>query len=207
MERIKFPKAILVILDDDLLRSLSSEISESTNLSLVLYKMLKHLVNEFRKAIETRKDQLPDKLKKLFYPKVYWVEAPQHRNFPNNFDRRKFNSTLQSNTSSQANMQIMRMKKVWDPEDFNLFQNNRYTSRGLMRYWESIDNALEFNKNFKKESRVNQFPRRDRSKFFWSNKKKADKQNRQEKEFDQRECRRRTGISKIQASEVTLLIV
>ena len=37
------------------------------------------------------------------------------------------------------------MKKVWDPEDKQLFRNNRFSAEGLSRYWSSVDNAIQFN--------------------------------------------------------------
>ena len=45
-ENIVFPKAVMIVLDDDILRSLTSVVTESTNMSIVLNKIMKHLFND-----------------------------------------------------------------------------------------------------------------------------------------------------------------
>ena len=150
-DKTLLPKAVIFIMDDDWLRSLGDE-AEETNLSVVLNKLVNHLFNEIRKMIESRKDRLPHKSLRIGYPRIYWAEAPQHTNFPNNFSRRKLNSVLQANTNMHSNMQMLRMKKIWDAENINLFQRGRYTAEGLVTYWSSIDSAFEFNDKIRKES-------------------------------------------------------
>ena len=111
--------------------------------------IMRWIINQFRKLVDARIDQLPEKCVRKNFPKIYWVECPQHCNFNNNLSRRKMNSVIQSECSLIDGMKIMRMKKIWDPEESQLYlpSHSRFTSDGIFKYWGSIDNAIEFNDN------------------------------------------------------------
>ena len=147
---------------------------ELDSLSSIFSRTSKWLVNQFNKLIEIRKDQLNSKCKKDNYPICYWVEAPQHENFANNLSRRKFNSSLQAEISVMKNMRIMRMKKIWDPEDSQLYLGNssRLTTSGIFKYWSSIDNALQFNDSkavkFEQRKQTQKGRPQFQTKFKWS---------------------------------------
>ena len=145
------PKNILVLLDDDIIRRVEAKCNdeEYESLSGIFKEIIHWLFNQFRKIINVRLEQLPEKCKRIGFPKVYWVEAPQHENFNNNLARRKMNSAIQAEASLQMDMSIMRMKKVWEPENSQLYlaSHSRFTTEGIFKYWGSIDNALEFNDN------------------------------------------------------------
>ena len=146
-EELKLPRICVFVLDDDIIRYLRLDIQSATS---ILNEIIPWLFKEIAKLIQIRKDQLPRKAVKEGYPQIYWMEAPQHVNFSNNMIRRKFNSVVQNVAMRYANMRIARMKKIWDPEEKYLFMNSRFSADGLMKYWESIDNAIEFNENLKK---------------------------------------------------------
>ena len=113
--------AIIVLLDDDIIRRIELKMDgETEGLSLIFADLIKWLLNEFRKLISARWDQLPTKSKAKEVPTTYWLEAP-HINFNNNLARRKFISALQNECSIQQNMRIMRMKKIWDPENTHAY--------------------------------------------------------------------------------------
>ena len=141
-ENILLPKAMVFVLDDDLIEM---AVDEKAGTSELFGKLLDWLVNSIHELIKERKKQLPMASIRDNLPQVYWVEAPQHKNFTNNLDRRKFNSVLQSVTSVLPDTQIMRMKKIWNAEDDSLFQNGKFTSEGLLKFWSSIDNGFEYN--------------------------------------------------------------
>ena len=162
------PKIIDVILDDDVVRRTHIE---EEGLSLVLKNLIDWLFNSVEEMIQEKKRYLPSKSVRATHPMIYWVESPQHVNFTNNLARRKFNSTVQATAAIHRSMKIIRMKKEWNPDDKSLFADNRYSSEGLMKYWDSVDSAVEFNDTmFKKknqnfipfESRNTGFRRRDR---------------------------------------------
>ena len=143
-EEIKFPKIAVFVLDDDIIKQL--KVNDNTRgITTILQEAISWLFREIDRLIQGRKDQLPESAIKDDYPRLYWVEAPQHIHFRNNLSRRKLNSTIQNESSRYLNSKIIRMKKIWDAEHRNLFTNNRFTAEGLMRYWSSIDNAVEYN--------------------------------------------------------------
>ena len=139
------PTIILFVLDDDIVRM--TDIKSTTNASDYFSPVMNWLINEVQKIIAARKDQLPNKALNPQEPRIYWVEAPQHKNFENNLFRRKFNSSLQNVVDLQKDMRMMRLKKVWDYDDSSLFRNEHFTSDGLVKYWEAIDSSLHFNEN------------------------------------------------------------
>ena len=142
-EKIKFPKLCIFVLDNDLKRHL--KVTEKSA-SAVFAEIIPWLFNKVDRHIKSRKEQLPQKAIKSEYPMIYWMEAPQHINFSeaDNIIRHKQNSAIQSEVARYPYMKIVRMKKVWDPEDGHLYANNRYSAEGLMKYWSSIDNAIEY---------------------------------------------------------------
>ena len=138
------PCAIITVLDDDFLRYIKYD--EDDSLSRTLTEVFEWLCTQIERAINTRKEQLPEKSMKYGYPSVYFVEAPQHINFRNNSDRRKMNSAMQNVTSLHQFMKIIRMKQAWDADDRKLYNEmGRFTSPGLFKYWESVDSSFEYN--------------------------------------------------------------
>ena len=144
----KLPKVIIFVMDDDIIRATKPPEKRAM---LVYTEMMKWLFGRIERKIEERKDQLPMKAKCKEYPKIYWVEAKQHKYFENNVFRRKMNSVIQSLTSTFTSIRIMKMKKHWNFDDANLFKHNRFSSTGLAKYWMSVDSGLEYNDNYKRE--------------------------------------------------------
>ena len=74
------------------------------------------------------------------------MEAPLHKNFYNNEDRRHFNSILQAVAKEFANISVLSLKKIWEPDNGNLFlqEGNRFTSQGLNTYWEAVDRTIQY---------------------------------------------------------------
>ena len=79
-------------------------------------------------------------------------------------------------------MRIARMKKVWDGEDKQLFSHGHFSATGILQYWCSIDNAIEFNEKNGRWKQWQQHPamaqttqqsmrgkRRGNDRFHWSN--------------------------------------
>ena len=73
-----FPKIILVVLDDDLLRDINHDHYGITH---ILGTTLMWLATEFHKIILAHKESLLPKSKKEAYPTVLWAAAPLHKNF------------------------------------------------------------------------------------------------------------------------------
>ena len=180
-EHDKFPKFIIVVLDDDLIQQ--TKYTDQDTIGSVIKPLIEWLFREVSKLLAIRKDQLPKKAIKLNYPKIFWVEAPQHVFFKNNLARRKFNSIVQSTAALYSSMKIIRMKKFWDAENRNLFRGINFTAEGLLRYWESIDNAKEFNENLLEKSDKQKYGKQSHiDKYHWQSSYKK-------KKFDNRDLR------------------
>ena len=104
MENVIFPKAIVIVLDDDMIRALKPTECGAT---ILFDRIIKWLFREIDGMISTRKDQLPKRAVKEGYPKLYWVEAPQHKNFTNNLLRRKLNSVVQSSSAEYKYVRVV----------------------------------------------------------------------------------------------------
>ena len=158
-------------------------------MSSIITDITRWLLNQFKKLIDIRRDQLPTKALKADYPTVYWVEAPQHENFGNNLNRRKFNSALQAESSVLPNMKMMRMKKIWDPEDPQSYIAScaRFTTSGIFKYWKSIDNALQFNDAKRQEYKRKAVTQQNAGKHFkFNNQRNPFKWSKPGKDFNRR---------------------
>ena len=132
------PKAIIIVLDDDLTNGIRS------HFSYVFGALLHWLCEEYSKIIEGYKDKLPVKSVKTEYPTIIWIAPPQHAGFTNNPIREKMDKVMKK-TIEDFNGQIMlRMKKIWDPQDTRLTHNGTLMEVGFKTYWASINSAIQF---------------------------------------------------------------
>ena len=140
-DNVKFPRLILVVLDHEILKETPLEDKEIS--SYVYGRMINWLMTNVHRYLETRREQLPTKALKKNYPKVLWVQLPTHKTFKNNEKRGKFNSALLAMAKLHSEMHTIRMLKIWDAEDPNLRVGRRYTAEGILKFWSSIDSAVE----------------------------------------------------------------
>ena len=99
------------------------------------------------------KQYLPSRALKADYLRIYWAEVPQHVNFTNNLLRQKINSVAQAAADKYSCFKILKMKKFWDADNTNLFRNNRFSGKGLAKYWASVDAAFQYNETWKSSIR------------------------------------------------------
>ena len=136
------PRVILVVLD----RDFSSAIHfEDFGLSLIMGTQLNWLAKEFNRIIAVQKDRLQPRSIKDDWPKIIWMAAPLHINFPDNKYRDKFNKALANILKFYPDMIMMRLVKEFLYADSTCYikEANRFTSAGLHKYWSSIDSAVE----------------------------------------------------------------
>ena len=139
------PKYYLFVLYDDLITYL--DYCHEDGLATLLGTWVEWLANEPEKLIKTRRDEVPDKSKKLPTPFLYWVAAPTHSFFSK--ERKslhiKFNLCLESVIRTKDNMRIIKLKEYWNTKDSNLVINDRMTELGLTSYWCAVDASFRFN--------------------------------------------------------------
>ena len=136
---ILLPKAILVVLDDDCNY-------EGVEVSVTYYRTLQWLTKEYHRIVLAHKDRLPNKSQKYKYPHIIWIEPPTNTKFYNNDLRREFSHALQKSVAPFTEMRTLRLKRVWDYDDTNLYDDNshRFTETGLATYWRAVNSTFKF---------------------------------------------------------------
>ena len=140
-ERLKLPKIILVVVDDDMIIDTKHP---KSGISLILGKNLEYLLGEMFRLITTRKDQVAQKCKKAKEPQIIWIKAPNHINLYDGTNRKKFNNCLEASLPFYTDMCYLKLKDRWDFKRKQLCKNNKFTAEGLSSYWESIDSGVKY---------------------------------------------------------------
>ena len=128
-----FPKAIVFVLDGDLIKTIKFN---NYGISEILGQIMKNLMVGIHRVILAQKEKLPPKSKIYDYPTILWTLTPQHINFPGNWDNKshKLNNCIESLVSLFPEMAVLKMKKIWEYNNAQLFDNGRYTASGLSVY-------------------------------------------------------------------------
>ena len=144
MERKVFPKAIIVVPDDDIIKQ--SKIPKHEIREGEYKNVLKYLMEEFHRITAGYLDKLPTKAKEEFFRHIIWIAPPQHKYFSNNYEREQFTAAMEATVELYPNMAVLRLKKVWEENEGNLYmrEQRRYTQAGYYSYWKSVDAALRF---------------------------------------------------------------
>ena len=144
-EQSFLPKMVVVVPDDDIVHEVN-EGFYSSSISDDYYKVLHWIMKEHTHLVEAIKEYLPEKCKRVNYPHFVWIEAPPHNNFANNFVRHKFNDTLVTVTQLHLNTSVLKLKKIWDDTDSNLYiaESRRFMANGYATYWQAVDHTIKF---------------------------------------------------------------
>ena len=144
-ERKLLPKAIVVMMEDDLIVSLNS-FTNDAGISDLFKDTITWLVSAFTETITEYHNLLPPKAKKEDYTKLLWFAALHHDSFINNNIRKKFNNMLYQAVSAhdQVPMNTIKLKGFWDTKNFHLVNKGKLTGEGLYRYWEAVDLGFKF---------------------------------------------------------------
>ena len=132
-----------MVLDDDFVRQIKCP---QFGMSEFFGRIVEYLFREIYKLISSHKDHLPVRAKKATYPHFLWIQAPMHKNFPNNTARNKFNIALQKNTALYENASCLELKMIWDDKEESLFFDDcdRFPSRGIITYWQAVEAAVRY---------------------------------------------------------------
>ena len=112
------PKAIIVVLDDDILWQIHYE---GPHLQDIYAEVTNYLVEQFHRICISYKDMLPTKARQAFFPHVIWILAPSHINYYNNPAREKFAVALSAAIRRYPEMACLSLKKLWTPTDGQLY--------------------------------------------------------------------------------------
>ena len=142
---LPLPKIVVIVLDDDLIKALCSS-ENMKGFSKPMSRLLNFLMTEFECNVESFKENLPAKCVKSDFPHFLWIQVPLHENFGNNSLRFKFNKCLEDTARLHQNCSTLRLKKVWDTNDSNLFikESQHFTAEGFRCYWEAVDKTRRY---------------------------------------------------------------
>ena len=143
-DRVVFPKYIVVVMDDDLVEFVAEKNLEAGTKTFT--RLLNWLMRQYSRIIETQKEFLPGKAKRLDHPWVIWIEPTLHDNFPNNETRFCFIQAMNDAAKKYSNFTVLKLKKVWDPQDSNLYLRDtpRFTTQGYNAYWDAVDKTVKY---------------------------------------------------------------
>ena len=148
-----FPKAILIVLESDLLDSLKHK---KPGISDLMGRTIEWLFNQFHRMVITYKEKLPSKSRKFKYPTILWSSLPLHKDWERsgiNEYRMKFNTCLKNTVSLFREMEFLPIK--WDDLDEDLLVDRRMSSKGLTTYWSALNDAFEsWDKEQMKSSKI-----------------------------------------------------
>ena len=134
------PRAIIIILDDDMIREIKHN---KPGISEALGRLFEWLINQYHRIITSHKERLPTKSRKFKYPHFLWIPATYHTKFEDSNEFRKKNNIALSNVTSLFREMTCLELKGWDPEDQELIVNNRFTSFGSTKFWLAVNDAFE----------------------------------------------------------------
>ena len=142
-KNISLPRYMLLVTDSEMIDFLQYS---DVGMSQILGEWITWLVNEFKKLINARKDQLPTRAERDREPCLYWCLAPLHCNFGDNDARKKFNFCVESILKDQPDFRVIKIKEKWSYSDVMLVNSlGQFTEAGLYAYWEAVDCAFQFN--------------------------------------------------------------
>ena len=142
----ELPKLVVMVIDDDSIKFIKNDSDETVETQI---KMITDwLVNEMEKATKCCTEHYPSKAKRDGFPHILWIAPPSHKNFGKSNNKRREAQTyfLYNSVKQKKDMTVLKMIKFWDYEDPNtfLYDSYRFTSEGLLKYWQAIDSAIRF---------------------------------------------------------------
>ena len=137
---VLLPKAIIIVLDDDIMDALNYYDSGITQ---AIGRIIEWLAGEFHKSVNNHKQSLQSKSHKYKYPAILWMKIPSHTVYDHyNEFKWKFNKCLEKTSDLYREMSTLSLS-TWDPRDLQYFSNGSINGHGLATYWQSVDDAFQ----------------------------------------------------------------
>ena len=147
------PKVIVIVLDDDIINFVPVD---EFGVSIIYGRIIHYLFAECKKLLALKRERLPKKA--LVETHLIWIAPPFHNGFSNSNLHAKFSRNLDNIANLFEGMWSLKLKKIWDPADFNLYLQDakRFTAMGLMSYWMAVERAIRFWDTVLKENKMKQ---------------------------------------------------
>ena len=142
-KRVKLPRFIVVVLDNDLIQFLAYV---NKGIAMLLGEWFEWLVECYSNLCAQRKKLLPLKAVKEGYPQLYFIAPPRHGFFNDNEERKILFHCMEATVKSFDDVRLVKMMELWNFKDQELVNDEgQFTSLGLTTYWASVDAAIAFN--------------------------------------------------------------
>ena len=142
-KRLKLPRFVVVVLDNDLIQFLAYI---NKGMASLIGELFEWLVECMLQLLKDRKSILPDRAVQDDYPQLYFVAPPRHRCLPDNNERKLLLNCMEATAKVFENARIIKMIEHWSFSDLDLVSDEgQFTSSGLTAYWSSINSAVAFN--------------------------------------------------------------
>ena len=139
-DQILLPKAIVVIIDEDLMYEINHF---KHGISAGIGRLNEWLANQFHRMITAHKEKLPSKARKFKYPTFLWTTLVTNITLGNrNEFREKFNKSICAVTSLFREMQILDIQG-FEFDDTTVFTENKLNARGLTKFWNAVNDQFE----------------------------------------------------------------
>ena len=115
-EQVLLPKAVIIILEEDLLKSANHF---KKGLSNFMHPCMDWIVSNLFRITTAYKEKLPSKSRRFKYPQFFWVPAVLHDDFNSgNRYREKFNDVLEEAVEKTRGVQLR--LPTWNRHDLSL---------------------------------------------------------------------------------------
>ena len=142
-KRIKLPRFVVVVLDNDLIQYLAFI---KKGVETLLGEWFEWVMVCFTELCKARCTQLPKKAVRDDYPQLYFVAPPKHKRFGDNNAQQTLLNCMETTVKIYDNVPLIKMIELWNFNDEELVDDDGHiTSLGLTTYWVSIDAAVAFN--------------------------------------------------------------
>ena len=136
---VLLPKAIIFVLDDDLLDAIDHY---DFGITIALGKIMEWITNQIHKIIVCYKDKLPSRARKYKFPSIIWVNIPKHNVYGHYNDfKQKCNIAVSKATNNFKEMSTISLKG-WNDCDLTYFEAGQISKTGLTMYWHGINKSF-----------------------------------------------------------------
>ena len=141
--KMKIPKWIVIVMEDDLIRNLPTR---NKGMTAAYKKSISWMMTEQKKAVNRFKCYLPTRAKKhMNWPMIVWITPTLHV-FYHNFNQRKKCTRALRAAADDHDIIILPLRQVWDYKNTDLFTaaQLKYTNTGLTTLWTAVDRSIKF---------------------------------------------------------------
>ena len=128
---VLLPKAVIIVLDDDMLDELNHYKSGITR---SIGEMIEWIFIQIHRIVTAHKEQLPSKSRKFKYPTILWCLIPCHKVY-NHYNEYKsiFNKAIIDTVKLFREMSYLELK-AWNPDNLEYFTAGTINPQGFSCY-------------------------------------------------------------------------